>query len=294
MRFYFVLALVFFIVGCASAPAPTVAVSAPSPAPWNLEAASILKPHLCHTQWTDLDEALKNQPLHKSMNTKSELVSVYNFRMSLRHTLSSWTLQDPNLSVDCLLLFAQVQKRLLDIEQTLADGVFKNKKMQFIEQNVFMNSDEQLLSNPFLPDEVPVTSVSDLKSGDLVYATQAIEGKEFSSWSMIYKSETGSIFSLMPVSSTSWLRRSVHHPLSWLKQPMNRVVIFRPLNDEKVQRVLARVLPKAQQHDSFLHQQRSPASNVDAILGLFPSKAQLDPSLDPQFVQILQWQNHSK
>lgn len=264
------------------------------PLPWNIDVQAALKPHLCHTRLTDLDQALKNQPLEKSLMTRPHLADVYNFRMSLRQSLSTWTTLDPSLSADCIVLSAQVQKRLLDIEQSIASWIFKNRKMQFVEQNVFMNSHEQLLSNPYVSDGVPVTSVSDLKSGDIVLATTVIAGQESSSWSLLSKSDTGSLFILTPISSSSWLRRSVHHPLSWLKLPANKVVIFRPLSEDKVQSALQRILPNVRQHESFLHQQRTPASGVEAISALFPNKAQIDPSLDPQFVQVLQWQNYSK
>lgn len=294
MKFVLCLLITASLLGCATAPAPSAQVISPETLPWSAPLAESIKSQLCHTQLTDLSEAIGSARIDKAQMTRAQKKTVYDFRMSLRQKISDWTSQDPELSADCILLSSQIQQKLISMEENIVQWVYKNKKTVSVEQNVFMNSDEQLLSNPYAGNGTPITSLSDLKSGDLVLTSKAIEGQESISWSMIYKTDSGSVFSLIPAHSTKWLRQSVHHPLSWLKQPADKVIIFRPLNEQKAQGALERILSRITQDDSAFHQQRSPASSTEAISTLFPSKAAVDPATDPQFLLILEWQNLTK
>ncbi len=231
----------------------------------------------CHTQLTDLKSSLLAPELKNEGFVQAH--PFYMLRMELRRRLNDWVQNDPKLSVECQKLAFDIQSEWRWFEER---ELARNQPEKPLEQKVFTDSTRQLYSNAFLANEAPVTSVSELKNGDVVLADDKI-------W-VIAKNETGEMYSWVPDTPIRWVRISMHHSMGWLKQPAKRVTVLRHWNSDKADQIVRWV--QAQQRDSAL-EQRQPSSAWTVLASFLQTSEELTIEADPNFLQVFEWRNHS-
>lgn len=300
MRIGFLLLCSLFFISCATAPKSNF-VRVPdlilSPTPW-FSSIEGLKADRCHTQLSDLQEEvdrdLSATPI--SAGTKKDIEALSLKRLALQQKISDWFIEDKTLSPECALISFQIQQSLRNKEVQLATVFYqkKNKSQlnQPIAQNVFMNSTEQLLSNIYINQGVPATSLSDLKNGDVVITiTQGTgPGVSVKNFSLLHKNENGSLAELLPLASSQWVRIPLEHTQSWLKQPQEQVFILRSRDELFAESLVQKALQKISGL-SFL-EKRQPAMEAQIPWSAISGWAWEDPEADPHFQTLFEWKNY--
>lgn len=192
------------ITGCAS-------IEQHKPQPMALNPVeNILKPEFCHMQLSDLF-AIEEASAPPLSSERRDLDHVYQRRLSLQKKIGEWFLSDPYLSRECIELSTKIQKIWRDREEKIGAILYQNKDW-FVDQKVFMNSQEQLFISAQQDGEPVYSSLSDLQDGDIVFVTESSAHGIFKTTSeVVHKNSRGDIQSP-----------------SWLKAAVVRVVAVRP------------------------------------------------------------------
>lgn len=240
----------------------------------------------CHTQLTDLLEKLRfpESQKEKSLNPRGEIERLFTLRMELKHKINGWVQEDPDLSVECVQLAYQIQNHWRRQEELLALKTYQVGKDWPVEQKVFMYSQEQLFSNPLLSKESPITSLTDLKNGDIVWADTNV--------SVVYKNENGEFYSLVPDHSGHWVKLSMQHPLGWIKKQSQRVVVLRHWNEKIANSAVSTILQKVSRNNVADVESRGPASAWVSLVPWYKGKIFVEPEADPNFLQVFEWKNY--
>lgn len=240
----------------------------------------------CHTQLTDLQEKLRRAEEQRIeiLNPRAEVESLFVLRMELKHKINSWVQSDPDLSVECVQLSYQIQNQWRKREEQIAVKLYQVGKDWPAEQRVFMHSQEQLFSNPLLSKEIPITSLTDLRNGDIVWADANL--------SVVYKNENGEFYSLVPDHSGHWVQLSMQHPLGWIKKPSQRVVVLRHWNESVANFAVHTILQKVSRNNAALIENRGPASAWVSLVPWYNGKLFVEPEADPNFLQVFEWKNY--
>ncbi|MBY0386215.1 hypothetical protein K2X05_13745 [bacterium] len=240
----------------------------------------------CHTQLTDLQEKIRQSEIQKteSLNPRAEIESLFALRMELKHKINSWVQLDPDLSVECIQLSYQIQNQWRKQEEQKAARLYRVGKDWPMVQRVFMYSQEQLFSNPLLSKDIPITSLTDLKNGDIVWADENV--------SVVYKNENGEFYSLVPDHQTHWVKLSMQHPLGWIKKPSQRVVVLRHWNEKVADSAVRTILQKVSGNNALEIENRGPASTWVSLVPWYNGKIFVEPEADPNFLQVFEWKNY--
>jgi hypothetical protein len=256
-----------------------------------LESLGKLRLERCHTQLTDLqDLALLKSFRYYQKNDdsfeenllqqqKSAIESVHQIRMTLRSHINQWVLEDPKISLECAQLAFRTQQVWEQLEEEIAYFLYHKNKDWPLDQKVFMNSKEQLLSNPFVSSKQKMTSLSDLQNGDIIVQTQTSSTQEMQTHFVIYRNEQDAIYSLEPLADGHWQMVPLYQSNSWLKRKAERLIVLRNQNRSKAQETVSLIVESINRRkpSSF---KKFPFHNWESLLA------------DPQYVNVMEWKNY--
>ncbi len=293
----FVLPLFSFVfISCSTAPKSNPVRMSDlilSPTPW-FSSIESLKVDRCHTQLSDLQEMVASDlsTLPNSPVFKKDIEALSLKRLALQQKVSDWFMEDKTLSPECALFSYQIQQILRNKEVELATNLYKKKSKTSLGQNVFMNSNEQLLSNIYLNQGILATSLSDLKNGDVVITVSqsSDSASGVRRFSLIHKNENGYLVELLPLASSQWVRIPLDHPQSWLKQPQEQVFVLRSRDEARAEALVQKALQKLSGL-SFL-EKRQPATEAPIPWSAVSGSSWEDPEADPQFQTLFEWKNY--
>lgn len=288
------LSLIF--ISCSTAPKSTPSPLSDlilSPTPW-FASVENLKADRCHTQLTDLQDLVVSEmnTMDESLGGRQQFESLYLKRMALQQKISDWYLEDKGLSAECVSLSRALQQLLQQKEVAIGAKLYRDKTSWPKEQSVFMNSDQQLLSNIYLGTP-PATSLSDLKNGDVIVTLLPARGVSTTPdrfLSLVRKNEQGVLESLMPVTQSHWARIPFGHPESWVKQSALQVIVLRPRHESSAARVVEKAMKKISQSEFF--ENRQPAAHPQSWWTALTNSAWNDPELDPELQTLFEWKNY--
>ena len=265
--------LFILLAGCATS---TVKVSADSQSSWWQSAEKSiaeLREDRCHTDLTDLEKK-SLFPTSENANQESTLEKIYSLRMLLNQKISSWSLKNP-LSSECELKSYSIQKQMESREEQIAVSLYR--KTAVLGQKVFTNSQFQLRSNPWMGPSTRVTSLSDLKNGDVVVQIGSDHQERYS---LIFKQPDGKFYSLEQQLNFSWIRYEIDHPLSWLKRDLSKVIVLRLVSANDADELVEAVSRK--------NNLRFPSSEGTPTI-VFPQS----PLMQSRFLRVMEWKNYA-
>ncbi len=231
----------------------------------------------CHSDLTDLTRQ-SLFPTSSSTLTADTLEKIFSLRMKINKKMSEWYAQDPLLSDECQTLAVAIQKNMEIREEEIASDIYKKSPGLPMEQKVFTDSQYQLRTNPWLEPALRVTSLNDLKNGDIVVQFGKDQEERYS---LIYKMDDGKIYSLEQQLDFSWAKYDIHHSLSWVKRPLTKVLVLRATREEEAQQMVESVLQKMTL--------RKPSSALN-----FMSAFQKSPLLQGKYVRVMEWKNYQQ
>lgn len=270
LKLFVLLGLTFEgVAACSSVPEPQIQKRVVEKLQPSLEA------HFCHMDLTDLLQSVLQQRLEPTDSASQ----FYEKRMELQQKLNGWIQKDAQLSLECQKLSYEIQNEWRQKEEWLLSlKSFEGPA----EQRVFTNSQWQLNSNPYLDKAGPVTSLSELKNGDVVLADEKL--------SVIEKNENGDLRSWHPDTPGRWVQLSMNHAMGWLKQPSKRVIVLRHWNSDSADQMVRWVQAQRGEKRQELREPSSVWTALALSLRLSPD---LPLEANPNFIQVFEWKNHS-